>query len=131
MTSKEQTQTIEELRQVMKKINQAWLKGRPQELQAYFHPDIHFTGPKLETLASGRAVCIESYQDFINQAAVRNYSEYDFDIQVWGNTALIRYTFDIEYDLGGKAHADTGKDLFVFAYHQGRWLAVWRLLLAD
>jgi len=130
MPDKDQSQTVQEIRQVMKKINQAWLKGRPQELQAYFHPDIQFIGSNLETLATGRAICIDSYQDFINQAAVRKYTENDFDIQVWGNTAFIRYSFDIEYQMQGKSHRDTGKDLFAFTYHQGRWLAVWRLMQA-
>ena len=40
MPTKDQSQTVDEIRQLMKKINQAWLQGRPQELKAYFHPDI-------------------------------------------------------------------------------------------
>ncbi len=131
MPTKDQSQTVDEIRQLMKKINQAWLQGRPQELKAYFHPDIQFVGPNLVTLGAGREICIDSYQDFLNQAVIKKYTESEYDIQIWESTAIASYTFNIEYDMKGKPQRDTGKDLFVFAVDLGKWLAVWRLMFPE
>lgn len=128
MADQETSHTQDHIRQLMVKINQAWLKGRPQELKAYFHPDIVFASSNLEIQAVGHQACIDSYQDFLNQAVIRKFTEGDYDIKVWGNTALTSYTFNIEYDINGTEHSDSGIDLFVFTLHEGRWLAAWRLL---
>ena len=123
-----QNQTTDEIRLLMKNINQAWLDGRPQELEAYFHPDIQFAGPNLEIFGAGREICIKSYQDFLNQVDIQKFSESEYEIQTWEKTAIISYTFDIQYNMEGNPHRDKGKDLFVFTYEQGRWLAVRRIM---
>ena len=131
MPNKDKAHTTGEIQQLIKKINQTWLKGRPQELKAYFHPDIQFAGLNLEIMGSGRQVCIESYQDFVNKAAIIKYNQSDPDIQVWGYSALAKYKFSIEYEMNGKRLADSGFDLFLFTYSEGRWQAVWRMLISE
>ena len=131
MPDNDHKRATDEIRQLIKTINQAWLKGRPEELKAYFHTDIQFVNQNLETMGSGRRVCIESYQDFLKQAVILKYQESDPQVQVWGNSALARYTFQIEYEIAGKMFADSGADLFFFTNQESRWLAVWRLMLTQ
>ena len=131
MPDNDHKRATDEIRQLVKSINQTWLKGRPEELKAYFHPDIQFVNQNIETMGSGRRVCIESYQDFLKQAVILKYQESDPQVQVWGNSALARYTFQIEYEMAGKMFADSGVDLFLFTNQESRWLAVWRLMLTN
>jgi hypothetical protein len=35
----------EEIGQLIKEINQAWLEGRPEDLEKYFHQDVVFVFP--------------------------------------------------------------------------------------
>lgn len=57
-----------EIRQVLNRINKAWLNGRPGELREYFHGDMVLVHPGLEGRAEGGETCVQSYKDFTGQA---------------------------------------------------------------
>ena len=50
-------------------------------------------------------------------------------IDVWGNTAVATYRYEIAYEMGGQLYQEMGQDLFVFVRDGGRWRAVWRTLI--
>jgi hypothetical protein len=129
MVDETRSQNVDVLQELMKNINETWLKGRAAELKAFFHPHIRFVSPDLKTLGEGYQACINSYADFTNNARVLSFSESDFDIQTWGSSAVVSYRFEIEYDLEGEIHRDSGRDMFFFTNQDSRWLAVWRILL--
>jgi hypothetical protein len=56
---------VQAVRQVLKRINDAWLAGPPEAipgaLDGCFHDAIVFAGPGFQTLGGGKAACIQSY----------------------------------------------------------------------
>lgn len=78
----------EEIRQLLKKINGAWVEGRPEELEAYFHHDTVIASPGFRERGKGKHACIESYKEFTSNAAIRELKSSDPVIDVWGDTAV-------------------------------------------
>jgi hypothetical protein len=79
--------------------------------------------------AAGKAACAKSYQDFLNQAKIRNCKLAEPLIDVAGDTAVAACAWEMTYELNGQTYSESGHDLFVFNRDQGKWLAVWRTLL--
>src|SRR5216683_1104926 len=104
------------IRLLVKKINEAWMDGRFEELNGYFHDDMVIVGPDLRVLLKGRGLCVKSYQDFMGAAKVHEYKESEPVIELWGNTALATCGWEIAYEMEGKVYRDSGQDLFVFGF---------------
>lgn len=119
----------DEIRWILKRINEAWTKGRPEELDRYFHEDMIIAQPGFGIRGEGKRACVGSYKEFAGMASIQSFEESQHVVLVWGNTAVASYKFDIAYELDGLAHQDTGYDLFVFTRESGDWLAVWRAIL--
>jgi ketosteroid isomerase-like protein len=119
----------DEIRWILKNINEAWTKGRPAHLDRYFHEDMVIAQPGFGIRGEGKSACVNSYREFSGTASIRSFEESQHVVLVWGDTAVASYKFEIEYDLDGLPHRDTGYDLFVFTRQGGDWLAVWRAIL--
>ena len=78
----------EAIRQLLKRIHNAWTQGRTDELNTIFHEDMVIAGPGFQALAKGREVCVRSYEDFIRQATIQECKETEPSIHVSGDTAV-------------------------------------------
>jgi len=120
----------QEIQLLLRKINDAWLKGRPEDiphaLSACFHPDICIKGPGFQQLAKGRDACVQSYQEFLQQAAIKACTLSDPEVDVYGDTAVATFKWDMTYVLNGQEYRESGHDLFVLSRLDGQWLASWR-----
>lgn len=114
----------------IEELNQTWVENRPEELSRFFREDIVIVHPDFEARAVGRDACMESYKEFCARAGVREFREVDPHIDVFDDTAVVTYAFDIAYELEGKLHRETGRDLFVLVREDGKWRAAWRTMLA-
>jgi hypothetical protein len=56
---------------------------------------------------------------------------FDQQIDVFGETAVVNYGFEIDYEMQGAAMQDSGTDLYVLGLREGRWQVVWRTLIMD
>lgn len=125
----------DEIRDLLRTINDSWLTKKPDEISRTlancFHKDMVIKGCDLKTLATGREACVRSYVDFIKQAKVSAFSQDEPDIQIFGDTAIATYGWNITYTLDGKEYTEPGHDLFVFNRTNGKWLAVWRAMLTE
>jgi len=119
----------EEIRLILQQINNAWYSGNPDELNEFFHFDIVMKGPCFQTIARGRDACIQSYKDFLTQCTIKDYQQSEPDIDVWGDTAVSIVPWTMTYVLNGEEYTESGFDVFTFARHEGKWLAVWRTLV--
>jgi ketosteroid isomerase-like protein len=119
------------LEALVREINRLWVGGNAEKLAEYFHQDMIIVNPELKRMGKGREDCVKGYIDFSSQAETTSYEESDFEIEVWGDTAMINYRFDITYDMDGQKYNDTGRDLFIFSKDDkiDRWLAVWRMIV--
>lgn len=112
-------------------INRAWVEGHPGDLRTYFHENMIIAGPDATKMGEGREACVRSYTDFIDNAHIASFSPKEPNIDVWGNTALAFYEFEIVYLMHEKKYHETGRDVFAFsrASENDPWLAVWRMLI--
>ena len=133
MILEEKRSDREEVRLLLDTINDAWLKGRPEDLadvlNRCFHNDMVIRGPDLRTVATGREACVRSYEEFLREATVRECTLSDPDIDLWGNTAVATYSWDMTYQMGGQVYHESGHDLFALARGRKGWRAVWRAIL--
>lgn len=120
-----------EIAAVIKEINQAWLSGRIDDLNQAFHQDMVIVGPDFQELSRGRAACVKSYRDFLAQAQIIHYRDFEPTIDEWKDIAIATSPWEMTYALGGTRYRETGHDTFVFKREQDRWQAVWRLMTVD
>jgi|SRR5436190_4834569 len=122
----------EEIRLLLKRINDAWLQGRPEAIVATlndcFHDGIVIKGPSFQTLGRGKEACVQSYVDFVRQAVIKKCELSDPVIDQSGDTAIATYAWEMTYELEGREYHESGHDLFVLARVEGRWQAIWRAM---
>jgi uncharacterized protein (TIGR02246 family) len=119
-----------EIRDLLRAINLAWRRGQVEQMRECFHPDAVIVAPGFRTRAQGREACLKSYQDFIDSTTVTQYGESAVTVDVWGDTAVASYHFEIAWDVKGQPFRDSGHDVFVFHREAGRWWAVWRTIIS-
>lgn len=129
MSSSEASTPHQEIREIIEKLNDAWVKGSPEELSSFFREDIAMVSPDFVNRTEGREACVASYVDFCTQAQVNELKLGETSIDVFGDTAVATYSYEIIYEMGGETFKDTGRDLFVFIRENDRWQAVWRTMI--
>ena len=128
MTSQEQS-TNDEIRELIRRMNDAWVKGEFDLLSSFFREDITMVHPDFVQRTEGREACVASYVDFVTQAKVNDLKLGDISIDVFGHTAVATYSYEISYEMGGEQFTDTGRDLFVFIRENDEWRAAWRTMI--
>jgi hypothetical protein len=123
----------QEIRELIHAMNDAWL-GLPAEeipaaLDACFHQDMAIRGADLSVTARGKDACIQSYVDFVQQAAIRECTLEDPEIDLAGNSATAVYNWEMTYELDGQEYSEAGADILMLVREDGRWLVTWRLML--
>ena len=121
----------DEVKEAVYQINRAWSEGRIQDLNSLFHDDAVIIGPDYQELSRGRAACVKSYADFLSHAKVIDHHEGEPAIDVWDSMAIATYRWEMTYDLSGQRYREKGHDSFAFIKNDGRWQAVWRLMLVE
>ena len=130
MTSSDGRHDTEEIWGLVQRMNDAWAKpGGPEDLASFFREDIVMVHPDFIQRTEGRDACVASYEDFCRQAAIRDFKISNPGIDVFVNTAIATYSYEIRYEMGGELFNDTGRDIFVFVRENDRWQAVWRTMI--
>jgi len=129
MSSPEKTSVELEIQELVQQLNDAWVKGHPEELASLFSEEIVMVRPDFAQRTKGRSACVASYADFCTQADIQELKLGDLAIDVFGDTAVATYSYDIAYEMGGERFKDRGRDLFVFNRSNGKWQAVWRTMI--
>jgi len=88
-----------------------------------------FVMPDFQGRVVGRDRCTKSYQDFVDQGRVFDLKQSDPAIDVFGNSAVASYRFEISYEINGQLVEEAGRDLFVLVRDGETWKAIWRTLL--
>lgn len=119
----------EEIRRLLSKINEAWLRGHTQELNNCFHDDVVVKGPEFQEMARGREACVRSYEDFIRLATVREFKAPQPVVDVFGSMAVAVGPWEISYTTSDKDYHESGHDLMILTREEGKWQVVWRAVL--
>ncbi len=131
MTGAMESKVSQDVWHVVRELNRAWVEGRPEDLEEWFHEDMVIVAPDLRTRLDGREACVQSYVEFLDRGSVRGFEEIEPRVDVYGDTAVVTYRFDVTYEMGGETIRDRGGDVFVFQATPGGWKAVWRTMLLD
>jgi hypothetical protein len=123
------TKVQQEIWQLIQDLNDIWVKGRPEDLLDLFHEDMVIISPDFQERGRGKEACMKSYKDFSTQADIKDLKVMNPRIDVYENTAITSYSFEITYEMKDKIFHDTGRDMLVFVREGGKWQAVWRTIL--
>lgn len=115
----------------VKSLNEMWVSGNPDKLDPFFHNDVVVLHFDYKTRLRGREAVIASYHEFCEESTVNTFKQFKPIIDIFGNTAVVTYAFEIEYEMGGQVYNESGRDMFVFLQEDSDWLAVWRTMLPD
>lgn len=105
-------------------MNDAWTKGNPDDLAKFFHRDMVAITATDRNRLDGGAACIAGWKGFATAAHIHCWEEVDPVINVYGNSAVVVYYFDMSFDMGGQTINMGGRDMFFFVKENGRWWAV-------
>ena len=113
----------------MRRINQAWLEGRVEDLAQWVHPEIVMVFPDFSGRIQGRDLFLAGFHDFCRNATIHEFHEHDQHVDLTDDTAVVTFRYEMVYERSAERYRATGRDLWVFQSRGGEWLAVWRTML--
>jgi hypothetical protein len=114
---------------LLKRIDQAWLTGRVNDLGRFFHDSMTMVFPGFAGRIAGRETMIAGFKEFCESAKVHEYNPSDLQVDVIDNTAVASFKFEMVYEQQGASYRSTGRDFWVFSRGVDGWHAVWRTMI--
>lgn len=114
-----------DVREAIRQINAIWLSGRVTRLGEYLVNDVVFTAPSFSARVEGLRAAIDSFQSFVRNARVHAFQESEFQIDVFDDSAMATYRFDMTYEFGGASYEEAGREVWLFV-RVDRWRLAWR-----
>lgn len=119
-----QTPEEHEVWQTLRKMNDAWTKADGRDLVNFFHKNMVAITPTDRKRLEGREACVAGWVGFLKMARVLRWEEIDPEIQVYENSAVVTYYFDMACEMNGQTVELSGRDMFFFVKEDGKWWAV-------
>ncbi len=95
----------------------------------YLHPQVVMVLPGFTGTVAGRDPLLAGFDEWCLNARVVEYKESDEQIQIIGNVGVISFRFDMLYERTSYRERSVGRDIWVFEYQNGKWVAVWRTMV--
>lgn len=114
---------------VLEKLNQAWIRRRFDEMQAFLHPDVMLATPGFGERVRGSGAYIAGHRDFMEKAMIHEFVESTADVDIVADVAVVNYRYEMDYERSGKRYVSSGRDLYVLRRTGDGWLVVWRTIL--
>jgi len=118
-----------EIRRTVEGINEASRKGDIDTLKHFCHKDVVIVPPGFVQRAEGRDTYLKSVEDFCAKGTFLEYKELSMKIDVFGDVAIIYYSYETKWEMEGKTFSETGNDVMVLSRTEGKWLLIWRTLI--
>jgi uncharacterized protein (TIGR02246 family) len=119
------------IRHVVAGISTAWRTGRINELHDFFADDAVLIAPGARARIQGRVAVVETYREFAENTVSQEYRELDLAVDVFGDTAVATYRYEIEWQRDGAQFKEAGSDVLVLSRRAGKWKVVWRTIVPD
>jgi uncharacterized protein (TIGR02246 family) len=119
------------VRAVAARISAAWQERRYDDLGDLFAEDMAFTFPGMAGRVEGRDAIVASYREFMDRITLTSYVEDPLVVQVWGDTAVAGFRWEMAWLAGGVPNQATGHDVFAFRLTERGWRAIWRTMSFD
>jgi len=114
---------------LLKNINNAWTQGNPKELGKYFHHSMIIEGPELRGRKVGLDQCVQHHEEVLRHIKIISYKESDYRINVWSDTAVANFQFEVQLETEGKIRKELGRELYTFSRDVNNWKAVWNFIV--
>ena len=126
----ESRQAVTEVVQTLSGLSPAWRERRYETLAQFFAEDMVFTFPGFGGRLEGASAVVESYREFMDRVTLTAYTEATPAVDVWGETAVASFAWEMAWLAGGVPNRESGHDVFVFrrAAPGAPWQAVWRTM---
>ncbi|MEM8696972.1 MAG: nuclear transport factor 2 family protein [Pseudomonadota bacterium] len=111
-------------------MDRCWQERRFDDLRNYLDENIVIVAPGGGARTAGIEAAIGSYREFMSRSAVTLYETSDTVITERGDTAIIEYSWVMDWTDEGTAHQAEGREILVLGRSGGEWKAVWRKQLA-
>ena len=108
-------------------MNRCWTCGKLTELEGlndYFHETMVAITPTDRLRVEGRAACIIGWSRFAHAATIHFWLEKEPKIQIYNETAIVTYYFEMAFDMGGSNVRLEGRDMLTLVKANGRWQVV-------
>jgi hypothetical protein len=111
-------------------LSTAWRERRYDDLAGFLAEDMVFTLPGFGGRLEGATAVVASYREFMERVTLTAYEEQAPTVDVWGETAVASFRWEMTWLAGGVPNQGAGHDLFVFrrAAAGESWRAVWRTM---
>ena len=119
----------DEIRQTVLGINEASRKGDIETLKHFCHKDVVIVPPGFVQRAEGRDTYLKSVEDFCATGNVLEYKELSMKIDVFGDVAIVYYSYETKWEMEEKTFNEKGNDVMVLKRKEGKWLLIWRTLI--
>ena len=117
-----------DLTNFVKEMDRCWIERRIDDLRRYLAPDVVFVAPD-GARVEGLGAALQSYQDFMASAVVKRFEGSDYTVTERGDTAVVEYAWDMEWQTGERSSAAQGREVLVLARGNANWRVVWRIQL--
>lgn len=113
---------------IIKNINIAWTKGKIEDIKKYLYKGIVIVSPDFKNRLNGIDDVLNSYKEFYENSKIYDFSENDFNVEIFDKIVATDYKYHIIYEINNKKYDGTGREIWTFGKINDRWLAVWRCL---
>ncbi len=115
-----------EVHDAIRQINALWLGGRVARLNEYLLTDVVMIAPGFQARLEGVRAVVDSFQTFIRNARVHAFRESEMHIDVWEESAMATFRFDMTYEYDGTTYDEAGREIWLFTRVDRRWRLAWR-----
>ena len=102
------------IRKIIQIINGAWINNNLEILNDYFDDKMIIITQELKNKAAGREACIMNYKKFIETIILLDFNQGEPIIELWNNSAIAVYNYEITYKAKDKKIFKKGEDIIVF-----------------
>jgi len=99
----------------VKQIDAAWVAGNANDLLSHANPSGTFLiGDYSPFYITGDDQIRQHFADFYKTSKVNSIHELNPSVQIWGESAAVAFTFNLDYMLGGRKGQSTGRGVYTF-----------------
>lgn len=105
----------------VQRINNAWVTGNANDLLKHVNKDgIFLIGDYSPFYIAGVDDVKQHFADFYKTSKVNSIRTLDPQVRIWGDAAAVYFSFDLDYNLGGKSRRSPGRAVYTFTRSNSR-----------
>ena len=93
------SQDHQAIQQFIDRFNVSWTQNKLDEMALLLHERCIFVAPDLKSEISGRPACLQTFQEYFEVARTHVFEIRNISIQLWGDTAIARLEYIVEYEI--------------------------------